>query len=174
MADRLDPSQYGFTAGNPDGAAFLPDSTITTVQTQDAPDGVYADAADMAGYPDHANPQDPMSVRPRDYFTQAPTTARIVGNYRPISPFGGPVSPGTGLIAGFNLLETSGTTPAQVTIRDGNDPSAPVMLYIALGPGESTRDWYFPGGLKFRYGVYVQVVTGAIAGVLYTMETELV
>lgn len=176
MSDRNDPSQRPFTAGPLDGTAALPSGTMDDEQIQFATDGTFATTDDLLDYqnqaPDAHTVPDIMHDRPAQFYTQAPRPTRVVGNYRPISPFGGIVSPGDGLIAGFNLHETTGTDRAYVRIHDGRDTSAPIMLHISLAPGESTRDWYFPGGLKFKMGLYVEVVTGAIEGVVYTMEVE--
>lgn len=175
MADRQDPSQYVFTGGPADGIAALPNMDIVNDQLQARPEGDYAEAGEMLEFvsePDFGDIPDLVHEKPGRFYTQAPRPTRIVGNYRQISPFGGILIPGDGLIAGFNLHETSGAAPAYVRIHDGSDSSAPTMLHIKLAPNESTRDWYFPGGLKFRHGVYVEVVTGAIEGVMYTMEVE--
>ena len=175
MADRSDPSQYVFTGGPADGIAALPSTDMTNDQLQKAPGADYAEGPEMLemiGQPDFGDVPDLIHEHPGRFYTQAPQKTRIIGNYRPISPFGGRLIPGDGLIAGFNFHETSGTNPAFIKIHDGGDENAPTMLYISLAPGESTRDWYFPGGLKFRYGVYVEIVTGTIEGVMYSMETE--
>lgn len=175
MADRQDPSQYVFTGGPADGIAALPNMDIVNDQLQPSPSADYADGPEMLEMipaPDFGDVPDLIHEKPGRFYTQGPRPTRIVGNYRPISPFGGILIPGDGLIAGFNLHETSGTGTAFVKVHDGSDVSAPTMLYISLAAGESTRDWYFPGGLKFRHGVYLEVVTGKIEGVMYTMEIE--
>ena len=175
MADRQDPSQYVFTGGPADGIAALPNMDIVNDQIQRSPEGDYAEAGEMlelTPQPFADDVPDLIHEHPGRFFTQAPQKQRIIGNYRQISPWGGVLIPGDGLIAGFNLHETSNENPAFVRIHDGGDVNAPTMLFISLAPGESTRDWYFPGGLKFRYGVYVEIVTGTIEGVMYSMETE--
>jgi hypothetical protein len=176
VADRIDPSQFVFTAGAPDGTAALPSTAMTMDQIQQSPEGDYADAVELVGHPDHAEAHggrpDLLHEHPGRFYTQDPGKTQLVGIYRAISPFGGFLSAGHGLIAGFNLHETTGVSPAFVKVHDGADIGAPTMLFISLGPGESTRDWYFPGGLKFRHGLYIEIVTGAIEGVMYSMETE--
>ena len=175
MSDRQDPSQYVFTPGPADGIAALPSTDITNDQLQRAAGADYAEGPEMLEMvqaPDFADVPDLIHEHPGRFYTQGPRPTRLVGNYRPISSYGGILIPGDGLIAGFNLHETTGASSAFVKIHDGQDTSAPVMLFISLGAGESTRDWYFPGGLKFKQGVYVEIVTGAIEGVMYSMETE--
>lgn len=71
----------------------------------------------------------------------------------------------SGRLVGFNLHETSGTTRAEVRLLDGEDGEA--LALISLEPGESARDWYGPGGVSFIYGLYAQIVTGAIEGIAY-------
>lgn len=167
MTDRVDPSQYGFTAGPPDGIAFLPDSGITDVQVQDSPDGVYAE--DLAGYPDHANPQDLLSVRPGDFYTQAPIKPEKRVVYRPVSPAGGILVIGTGALAGFSFRETAGAT-AVLRLRDGNSTSGDIISVASFAANESIRDWFALPGITYKYGVYIEVVSGAIEGALYLVE----
>lgn len=172
MADRLDPSQFVFTAGPQDGMAALPDTTMHNDQIQQSPEGDYAEPLELISYPDHADVPDLLHQHPGRFFTQAPAREQLVGIYRPISSYGGFLSAGNGLIAGFNLHETTGTASAFVKVHDGADANAPTMLFISLGPGESTRDWYFPGGLRYQSGLYIEIVSGAIEGVMYSMETQ--
>lgn len=167
MSDRIDPSQYGFTAGPPDGIAFLPDSGISDVQVQDSPDGVYAE--DLAGYPDHANPQDLLSVRPGDFYTQAPTRPEKRVVYRPVSPAGGILVIGHGALAGFSFRETAGNT-AILRLRDGNSTSGDIIVTLSLAASESARDWFTLPGITYKYGIYIEVLAGAIEGALYLAE----
>lgn len=65
---------------------------------------------------------------------------------------------------GFTIRETSGTASAVVRIYD-NDAAASgtVLDEISLNAGESAREWY-ESGIWAVNGVYVNVVSGAVAG----------
>lgn len=173
MADRTDPSQYGFTAGPTDGVALDPDTGVNYSQLQQQADGVYADATEMTDYPDHAHPHDLMSVRPGDFFVQAPTPAREVGQ-----PFNFSVSTpvyfADGYLAGVNVRETTGTAPALVHLRDGGDIGGNIIASYSLAAGESARDWLLPGGIPFTRGLYVEIASGTATGIAYVARTVLV
>jgi len=169
MSDRIDPSQYGFTGGPPDGIAFLPDSGITDTQIQDTADGIYATPEEQAGYPDHANPQDLMSVRPGDFYTQAPVKPEKRVVYRPVSAAGGILVIGVGALGGFSFRETAGST-AVIRLRDGNSTAGDLISTIGLAANESIRDWFALPGVTYKYGLYIEVVTGTIEGALYLVE----
>jgi len=173
MADRIDPSQYGFTAGDPATGTPDPDTTIINDQIQAAPDGVYADATELVGYPDHANPRDLLSVHPGDFFVQAPTPTREVGQPFPFQ-ISCPVYFADGYLAGVNVRETSGTATALVNLRDGGDSGGRVILSYALSAGQGVFDWVLPGGIPFARGLYVEVASGTVTGTAYVARTILV
>lgn len=173
MSDRVDPSQYGFTGGPDDGVPFLPDSGIEAVQPQDAPDGVYATAEQLAGHPDHANPQDLMSVRPGDFFVQAPTPTRETGQPFPFQ-VSTPVYFADGYLAGVNVRETTGAATALVNLRDGGDVGGNIIASYSLAASESARDWLLPGGIPFTRGLYIEIASGTATGIAYVSRTVLV
>jgi hypothetical protein len=69
--------------------------------------------------------------------------------------------------AGFSVRETSGTARALIVIWDTDTSTATgtILEQIALSPGETARE-YYPSGDPFVAfkGIYVQVVSGAVAG----------
>lgn len=68
-----------------------------------------------------------------------------------------------GIYAGFTIRETGGST---AVVRLWDNPSAAsgtVLEEISLASGESARECY-PAGIRAALGVYVQVVSGAVAG----------
>ena len=75
------------------------------------------------------------------------------------------VSTSAGRLVGFSLRETTTTDPALVRLLDG--PDGEPLALIRLAPGESVRDWYGPTGVSFIYGLFTQVVSGAVEGVAY-------
>lgn len=65
---------------------------------------------------------------------------------------------------GFCIRETSGSASALVRIYDNaSAASGTVIDEISLVAGESTREWY-ESGIWTSNGVYVDVVSGAVAG----------
>lgn len=69
-----------------------------------------------------------------------------------------------GIYAGFSIRETSGGAVAVVRIWDNpSAASGTVLEEISLASGESARENY-PAGIRASLGVYVQVVSGAVAG----------
>lgn len=71
-----------------------------------------------------------------------------------------------GRLMGWSLRETAGAQ-ATVYLRDGLDDTGAIVAAIELAPNESTRDSYFPGGLSYGAGLYVDVAAGAVEGAVY-------
>ena|SRR6185437_3108395 len=82
----------------------------------------------------------------------------------------GRLSTSAGRIAGYSLHETSGAT-ALVKLHDGNDAAADLVAVISLVANESPRAWMLPGGIAFSNGLFVNVVSGSIEGVIYLGTT---
>lgn len=67
---------------------------------------------------------------------------------------------------GFSIKETSGTATASVVLWDSaSAASGPILDEITLIAGESARE-YYETGITAYHGIYVQVVSGAVAGVV--------
>jgi F0F1-type ATP synthase alpha subunit len=64
--------------------------------------------------------------------------------------------------AGFSIRETAGAT-AVVVIYDNTSASGTVLEAISLAANESAREFY-PGGIWANTGIFVDVVSGAVAG----------
>lgn len=65
---------------------------------------------------------------------------------------------------GFTIRETSGSASAVVTIYDhASAASGTILEEIMLNPSESSREWY-ETGIWASNGVYVDVVSGSVAG----------
>lgn len=74
------------------------------------------------------------------------------------------VSANPSLYYGFSIRETSGSASALVRIFDhASAASGTVLDEIALAAGESAREFY-NGGIRAVNGLYVDVVSGAVAG----------
>lgn len=76
------------------------------------------------------------------------------------------VSSSPGRLAGFGLAETAGVG-ATIRLHDGTDTSGDVIMRIDLAANESAREWYMPHGIGFTYGLFVEIVSGAIEGSVY-------
>jgi len=70
-----------------------------------------------------------------------------------------------GTLLGWAINETSGVAPATVALRDGT-VEGDVVITITLAPGESTRDWFGPGGISLTQGLYIDAA-GAAAGSVF-------
>jgi hypothetical protein len=77
------------------------------------------------------------------------------------------MSTSAGQLAGYALRETSGGTPAIVRLLDGFDATGDLLLPISLTGAESVRDWFLPAGISFGTGLFVQVVSGTVEGVVF-------
>jgi hypothetical protein len=91
---------------------------------------------------------------------------RVAGaRYAPIYPNSLAAS-SPGRLAGWSVRETTGTTPAVVTVYAGRDPQADVLATVALAAGGSSNHSIGGAGVSFGDGAYV-AVTGAVVGSLY-------
>ncbi len=69
---------------------------------------------------------------------------------------------------GFSLKETTGTAEAVLVLWDSTSgASGPILDPINLAPNESAREFYDPGQ-TVHHGVYVQVVSGSVSGIVRT------
>lgn len=70
---------------------------------------------------------------------------------------------GSGIYLGFSVRETAGST-ATIRVYDNASAASGTLLdSIQLAANESAREWY-PGGIWFSAGVYVDIVSGAVEG----------
>lgn len=82
----------------------------------------------------------------------------------------GPLSASAGRLAGWTLRETAGAAAA-IRLRDGTDTSTlrNVLATIALAADASVAHWALPAGISYSFGLYAEVVTGAVEGAVYTL-----
>jgi len=64
---------------------------------------------------------------------------------------------------GFTIKETAGSTADVVVYDNASTNTGTILEQISLGPKESAREFY-PGSIRVSNGVYVDVVSGAVAG----------
>ncbi len=66
-------------------------------------------------------------------------------------------------LRGFSLRETTGLAVALVRLWDAASATGQILDEISLAANESARELY-PVPLCARIGVYIEVVSGAVAG----------
>jgi hypothetical protein len=137
--------------------------------------GHYASAEELLDFTAAALPDSVFEKFPGLYYDQVeskdePDYFESL-NYRQI-PFGGgwTNSPGPGLLAGFNLDEAAGAA-AYVRIHDGYDANAPILASVRLLANTSKESWPSKP-IRYRFGIYVEVVTGTIDGVIYLSQLK--
>lgn len=71
-------------------------------------------------------------------------------------------------LVGWSLAETTGATGASLRIWDGVNTQGSVMVRINLSANESTRDRSGPPGIQcVSGGLYLQIISGSVEGVIY-------
>lgn len=73
-------------------------------------------------------------------------------------------------VHGVSVTETTGTTPAAIRLRDGNDLTGAAVLRYNLAANESTRDWFGDGGISFEGGLFLDVISGACEGTVFVSD----
>jgi hypothetical protein len=73
----------------------------------------------------------------------------------------------TGGMKGLVGYSFKATADAEIIIRDGDNSSGTGVVYIYLLAGQSVRDQFNPA-VSFRHGMYVHVVSGTVAGSVWT------
>ena len=64
---------------------------------------------------------------------------------------------------GLTLRETSGSAAAAVVVYDSLTATGTILDAVGLAAGGSASPFYTPG-IQVKIGVYVSVVSGAVAG----------
>src|SRR6185437_13764213 len=98
---------------------------------------------------------------------------RVVGVDELLSAFGDAL---TQLHAGVKTLgavQLLGAIPKQIPNGQSGrlSTSADLVAVISLVANESPRAWMLPGGIAFSNGLFVNVVSGSIEGVIYLGTT---
>jgi hypothetical protein len=63
-------------------------------------------------------------------------------------------------------LETTGSAAAQYNLWDSDTNSGQLLLPVALSAGQSTRDGFRAHHLPFNTGLYYDLVSGAVEGIV--------
>ena len=70
-------------------------------------------------------------------------------------------------LLGWSIRNLSSTTLATLDIYDGTDTSGAVVFPITLQSNESSREWFWPGGVLLKNSVYVNVTAQEVKGALF-------
>jgi len=68
------------------------------------------------------------------------------------------------LFCGWSLRNLSASTLATLDIYDGTDASGTSIFPVTLQSNESSREWFYPGGVLFKNGIYVNVTAQEVKG----------
>lgn len=72
------------------------------------------------------------------------------------------------LLCGWSVRETTGAAAAVFRLHDGRDVNEPVLASANLAANESIRDNFATPGLRVTTGgIFLEVVSGSIEGVIY-------
>lgn len=74
-------------------------------------------------------------------------------------------------ILGFNIKETTGAGTASIIVHQGTDKNQLPIAYFTLAANESARD-YFTIPLESLGGIYIEIVSGSVAGIIYTEDVQ--
>lgn len=71
---------------------------------------------------------------------------------------------GCGCMTDFELMETTGSATATVTLHDGTQDNQQVLRDYTLLAGQSTSEQWGHHWLPFEEGIYLHTVTGSAKG----------
>jgi hypothetical protein len=78
------------------------------------------------------------------------------------------IASGFGRISGWSIWESAGTpAAAQVRFRDSVDNSGTILGGVKLVASATDAGPNMDEGVRFRAGVYMEVVAGSVEGVIY-------
>lgn len=151
------------------GATLTGDTTMDDASIHEHADGSYATPDDLVGYHNHGIKEDVYSENSGMFRTKAKATYKVAVA-RPVLGVTGIVIPGSGLLTGFNFVETAGAT-ALLRLRAGADVNQPVLYTVSLAAHGT--DTAFPAlPIEFIGGLFLELVNGNISGNIYTVETR--
>lgn len=162
MPDRNDASQSLTVATY---APYPPNTDATDSVLDLYPDDNFLTGDQLAAYTNGDVPGSHLDNQPGNTFTKYVTTTTEAADYRLVLGTGA-LSSGPILIAGYNFIDvTNGATAFLVRLRDGIDAGAPIIGYVTLN---SATLWTNGSGIRTRFGLFVEIVTGNPQGVIYT------
>jgi hypothetical protein len=170
MSDRNDPSQFPTDQTNDNDLSFFGDTSISNHQLQRDSEGVYATPDELVGYSGIGVDDDYFTRNPGNYNTK-PRGKYTIAVSRKLPGATGPIVTAPAHVTGWSVRETTGLSSALIRFRDGTDIGNPDFLTVSLAPGESARD-FLPLPIETTRAVFLEIVTGAVDGNLFTVETR--
>lgn len=76
-------------------------------------------------------------------------------------------------LGGFAIRNMSSSSTAAMDFYDGTDTTGNAIVPITLAANESTREYWWPGGVLFKNGVYANVTSGEIKGSIFYRHIRL-
>ena len=70
-------------------------------------------------------------------------------------------------LLGWSMENQSSSTLAHADIYDGTDTSGTALFAINLAGNQSGRDWFGPGGILFKNGLYLNVTAQEVKGAVF-------
>jgi hypothetical protein len=166
MTDRIDPSQYP-NYQDIDGSGVY-DNLVTTMDDNSTYPEDSLDTPESVEFNDYKGPldiADVLRLYPELFQTRGEKLVKET-RYRAVS--NGINVTGKNYLLGFAVRETAGAS-AVFRLRDGMDSSSPIVIPVALAANESRSDYLpFNGGIRFRNGIYIEIVSGSVEGTLFT------
>lgn len=77
-----------------------------------------------------------------------------------------------GALIGWSLRETTGSAAASVDIYDGNTNEGTKVASMAMASGGDDHIYMGPFGIPVRTGLYLDVVSGSVAGAVWVRIEE--
>lgn len=74
-------------------------------------------------------------------------------------------------LLGFSCEETASGS-AKFRLRNGTSDTDPILFTIGLNAGETTREWFGPGGIKADGGIFIERVSGSTALTVFTRADD--
>jgi hypothetical protein len=73
-------------------------------------------------------------------------------------------------LVGFSAKENAGSPAlAEFILRHGTSTAGTPLAFVKLGPGESVRDWFGPGGQIASSGIFLDRISGTTELVVHTV-----
>lgn len=70
-------------------------------------------------------------------------------------------------LCGWSVRNLSSTTLATFDVYDGTDSSGTAIFPVSLAANESSREWFYPGGILMANGLYVNVTAQEVKGAVF-------
>jgi len=89
-----------------------------------------------------------------------------------LPPASGQLDNGSGCLLMHSTRETTGVGSAVYRFWDGSSTGGMLILPVSLTPGQSTRDTFTHHILPYRQGLFFQLVSGTIEGLVIVLNAH--